>query len=300
MIRLFIYLTVLLLSAGCNILSGLSEYDPQNENDSSGGDTDTTVKDDTSGWTPMQFDTPLCVWNQAYQENYDPDSIGDILAEAENCYVLLDVFSSSEARDAVAPIKKKNNIVGCYMSVGTCEDWRDDYAEMKPYCVETGWNDWDGEYFVNETTEALKEIMFARIDKMAALGCDMVEFDNMDWALDDEYRTKFGFAVTGEESIWYYSTLCDHVHGKGMGCMAKSTAEGASNFDGGTFESYPEEMDWWEHDYLQEYLDAGKLGVVVHYAESDCSGILATYQKEYGDKVSFICEDNTEQGYLHF
>lgn len=243
---------------------------------------------------------PVCVWNQAYQENYSADSVTDIVANAEGCYVLIDPFESTAARNAIPQMHAADNIVGCYISSGTCEDWRDDFDDMQPYCVSEPWGEWAGEYFVDMPTAGLVALMEARIDKMATWGCDMVEFDNMDWIFDDDYRQQYGFTATEDDGIVYNQTLCNYTHGKGMGCMAKNTRQGAESFDGGTFESYSDDLNWWTTAHLQGYLNEDKLGIIVHYDEQDCASVYADYQSTYGTELSFICESSSAHAYVHF
>jgi cysteinyl-tRNA synthetase len=244
--------------------------------------------------------TPACVWNAAYQENYTPDDLASILAEARGCYVLVDPFLGVDVQNAVPQIRAAGNVVGCYMSAGTCEDWRADFDALRSSCVDRAWAEWAGEYFVDDTTPALVAGMKARIDQMAAWGCQMVEFDNMDWAQDDDLRAEYGFEVGVDAGITYIRTLCAHARSLGLGCMAKSTADGAADFDGLTVESYPDDMDWWSHDELQGMLDAGGLGLIVHYDATDCDAVLADYRAAYGPRLSFICEDRATKSYRHF
>jgi cysteinyl-tRNA synthetase, unknown class len=82
--------------------------------------------------------------------------------------------------------------------------------------------------------------------------------------------------------------------------MAKSSAQGASDFDGLTVESAPDDMDWWTPSDMTLMLSTGRIGIVVHYNETDCAGVRATYQAEYGSKLSFICEDKSQKKYRHF
>ena len=73
-----------------------------------------------------------------------------------------------------------------------------------------------------------------------------------------------------------------------------------SAFGGGTFESYSDEKDWWDHEHLQSFLDEGRPGIVVHYDETDCDGVYNEYKAAYGPRVSFICEDRGARAYRHF
>lgn len=243
---------------------------------------------------------PLCVWNHAYQENYEADSVAEILAGARGCYVLVDPFQDSLARKSIPQMKKDGNVVGCYVSTGTCESWRDDFTQMKPYCVSKEWGEWAGEYFVDAISPGLVALMKARIDKMAAWGCDMVEYDNMDFTFDSAYRKTYGFTATAADGKAYNRALCDYTRLKGMRCMAKNTTEGAADFDGVTMESYSDEKDWWADSELQGMLDKGGLGVIVHYDEKNCGGVRSAYETKYGKKLSFICEDPAIKGYRHY
>ncbi len=254
-----------------------------------------TVEVDPDAPVPTSPADATCVWNQAYQENSAPDSVADIVAQAHGCYVLLDPFDEPAARDAIPALVAEDNTVGCYISVGTCEEWREDFEAMRSACTSEVWPEWAGEYFVEDVDAALP-FMLARVDQLADWGCDMVEFDNMDWA---EGAEDYGLTVTVGEGQTYYNALCDRVHERGMGCMAKSTAAAAENFDGGTFESYPDELDWWAHEHLASFLDAGKLGVIFHYDEPDCADVSLWYRQRYGSGLSLLCEDPSVGGYGH-
>ena len=258
-------------------------------------DTGTYVESDAE--VPSSPAAPVCVWNQAYQENSDADSVNAILAGARDCYVLLDPFEDSAAANAIPALTAAGNTVGCYISVGTCENWRSDYDAMRMYCTTVEWAEWEGEFFVSDV-EGIEPFMHTRIDQMAMWGCDMVELDNMDFADDEEQSERFDLGVTPEQAVTYNQGLCEYVHGAGMECMAKNLRHG-SLFDGGTFESYSDERDWWEHDDLQSFVDEGHLAVIFHYDESNCDSVALWYRQRYGAGVSFLCEDRAVGGYWH-
>lgn len=246
---------------------------------------------------------PVEVWNQAYQENYEPDSIEGILAGARNAYVLIDPFQPEHGdgmAGVIEALHANGDSVSAYMSIGTGEDWRDDFAALKPHLVDKQWDDWGGEYFISMPNDSVVAIMKARIDKAAAWGYDWVEFDNMDWVYDDDYRQEYGFVATIENGAAYYRELCDHVHAKGMKCMAKSTVDSAEMFDGATYESYEDDRNWWDEAGAKSFLADNKPVVIVHYDAPDCEAILAEYQGIYGPKLSFICEDRALHAYRHF
>ena len=246
---------------------------------------------------------PIPVWNQAYQENYEPDTIAEVLEGARNAYVLVDPFQPEHGDTMGAVIEQlhaRGNEVSAYISIGTGEDWRDDFDQLKPYLVTRQWDDWGGEYFIDRPNEQVVAIMKARINKIAAWGFDWVEFDNMDWTFDDQYRAEYGFRATAEEGVAFYQTLCEHVHALGMKCMAKSTVEGADMFDGATYESYADGLNWWDEAGAKRFLATNRPVIVVHYDDTDCAGTYRWYQDIYGSKLSFICEDAGIKKYRHF
>jgi len=248
---------------------------------------------------PTENSNAKAVYNQAYQENFSEDSIDDILANANDAYVLIDPFLDDVA-DSVAAIKAKGNEVGAYISIGTGENYRADFTALEPFLVGTPWGQWPNEFFVNSTTTGIVDIMKARIDQIATWGCDWVEFDNMDWVYDDDLRTTYGFQVTETEGIVYFQELCDYVHSKGMKCMAKNMTEDAENFDGVLYESYNDEKNWWDQDGAQGFVAANKLVIINHYNETNCNAIYEEYKAIYGNTISYICEDANLQKYVHY
>ncbi len=216
---------------------------------------------------------------------------------ARDCYVLLDT-STETPRAAIPELQELGNSIACYVSIGTGEDWRTDFTQLQPFLVSEQWDQWAGEYFVNNTAGALP-IMKARLDLLAAQGCDWVEFDNMDWGGDEQYRVRYGLTVSNEESEEYGNQLCRHVHSLDMLCMAKNIRFDPNLFDGATFESFNHEKNWWTHSHLQDFLDEGKLVVIVHYDETDCASVEASYASTYGPGISFLCESRSLRAYLH-
>lgn len=262
----------------------------------SGGSSDDNEEDEGNSDSASSHAVP--VYNQAYSENFDADNINDI-QKASNAYVLLDPFSDGVA-ESIAAIKANNNQIGAYISIGTGETFREDFALLQPFLVSTPWAEWPDEYFVNSTTTGVLDVMKSRIDKIAEWEYDWVEFDNMDWASYDDVRATYNLQVSKEEGISYYQSLCDYVHSKGMKCMAKNIVEGASSFDGVLYESYNNDKNWWEQSGTQEFLDAGKLVIINHYNESNCNQVYSEYQDIYNENISFICEVIDQEKYVHF
>ena len=242
---------------------------------------------------------PITFYNLAYQENYKKDNIKSTLKHAKDAYILVDVFDDDFV-DNISKLKENNNQISGYISVGTGEDYRDDFSALKPYLTSKEWSEWEGEFYISKLNNTVLSIMKKRIDKMSKLGIDWVEFDNMDW-LTNETRKKFKLKATVNDARTYLNTLCDYVHSKGMKCMAKNIVNGFENFDGVTYESYSKEKNWWDKKGTNHFIADNKLVMINHYKEKDCKKVYKEYQKLYGkNKFLFICEDIKSKRYKHF
>ena len=241
----------------------------------------------------------ITVYNNAYQENYETDSIELILKEAFNAYVLLDP-DNKDLKKSISTLKENGNMVSAYVSIGTGETYRDDFELLKPFLTEKPWSQWNDEYFINVITPDLISIMKKRIDVVAELGFTWIEFDNMDWAFDDVLRDAHDLTVTEKEAIDYYNELCNYVHSLDLKCMAKNTTINAAVFDGVTYESSSEERNWWNTTELVDFLDKKKLGIIVHYNEVDPQEVYNFYIDIYGENLSIIVESRVLKRYVHF
>lgn len=223
----------------------------------------------------------MCVWNQAYATpDAARDSAGVVQAEVSGCYVLVDPF---DGEIDIGAIKANNNQVACYISVGTCEAWRDDFDALKPSCSTDEWSNWEDEFGVLDTSSALP-LMKARIDTAGRLGCEWVELDNMDWYDDDE----IGKGVDRAAAQEYVSALCSHAQGLGMKCMAKSHVPNDS-YAGGTWETSPGNETWPDLEEVQALLSDGKPAIFFHYTEKNCTRAARRARKRYGEGLSFTC-----------
>ncbi len=239
------------------------------------------------------------IYNQAYQEHYEKDTIDEILTLAKGGYVLVDPFEKNVV-EHIEAIKLNNNQVAGYISAGTGENYRDDFTELEPYLTTTAWDDWPDEYYVSQISPTVVNVMKKQIDKMADWGLEWVEFDNMDW-LNSESKIEYNLKSTPQEAVDYINTLCDYTREKGMKCMAKNIVEGFESFDGVLYESSLESKNWWDTEGTKSFLKAGKLVIINHYNETNCDDAYAEYKNYYrNDGISFICEDIQLKKYRHY
>lgn len=237
-------------------------------------------------------------YNHAYQENYETDTVTNILNSAVNSYVLLEADEVTE--EDIAAIKKNNNVVSAYISIGTAEKWRDDFSSLKAYSTQNQWAEWQDEYFIQNLHYYVIETMKKRIDKVADMGFDWVEFDNMDFAFDDVNQIRYGIHVPKDDAVKYYQSLCHYAHEKGLKVMAKNTFRDIDNFDGITLESYDYLFNWWSNDDLVSWLNTGKLALVVHYDDENPPQTYLSYKDTYGEHLLIIIESKILKSYVHF
>jgi len=238
------------------------------------------------------------VYNHAYQENYTPDSLTTILNSAVNSYVLLEPDDIT-AEDIIS-IKKNNNIVSAYISIGTAEKWRADFASLTPYITQSQWAEWQDEYFFKTSLLSISKIMKSRIDKISKLGFDWIEFDNMDFAFDATNRLRYNIQITQDDAIKYYNNLCNYAHKKGLKVMAKNTFRNIEQFDGITLESYDYLSNWWDNENLKAFIKQSKLAVIVHYNDTNPPQTYLNYTNIYGENLLIIIESNALKSYVHF
>jgi len=242
----------------------------------------------------------LPIYNQAYQENFEADSIENILKNAKNAYVLIDPFEGDVAK-SIEKIKQNNNQVAGYISAGTGENYRDDFVELEPFLTTKAWEDWQDEFFVSQTNTGIIEVMKKRIDKISNWGLDWVEFDNMDWLEDEENRIKYNLKSTQKEAKIYINSLCTYAKNKHIKCMAKNTVNGFDNFDGVLYESFSNNKNWWDKEGTKKFLEEGKLVIINHYNETHCDDVYREYKRYYkSENISFICEDVSSKRYKHY
>lgn len=256
--------------------------------------------------------TIACFYNTAYEENNFLDKHDYALNTAKNCYILIDIDNFDDNKAVINytnALKINNNTIGCYMSVGTVEDWRSDFKQFvkgQDYQSKE-WPEWQGEYMIKsgsdgKITDNTISLMKKRIDKFSQIGCEYVEFDNMDIDEDNDMTNIKGSAMRD-----YNIELCNYVHSSHMKCMAKNTGPSDiddDKFDGLTVESYPKELNWWGLEHALQFTSNDKPFMISHYKEKtvdDCLEIWAYYRTTYNNSdLGFVCSQYETKHYIHF
>ena len=89
----------------------------------------------------------------------------------------IDLFEHDRA--TIRQLKRAGKKVMCYFSVGTSEDWRDDYKQISPSDMGANLPMWPGERWLNIRSPAILRLMKKRIRYAARKGCDAIDPDNV-------------------------------------------------------------------------------------------------------------------------
>ncbi|KAI5958128.1 hypothetical protein CANMA_004282 [Candida margitis] len=112
----------------------------------------------------------------------------------------IDLFDSS--KKLIKDIHSKKKQVICYFSAGSFEEWRPDAGNFSSSDLGNPLHEWEGERWLNISSEKVYEIMEKRILLAKEKGCDAIDPDNI-----DGYEHKTGFKLTKADSVQYVKKL---------------------------------------------------------------------------------------------
>jgi hypothetical protein len=180
----------------------------------------------------------------------------------------LDQLEAAGGRAISDAAHAQNTRVVCYTSSGY-EDWRDDAARFPDdargggICRDDACRStWPGEAWGDIRQASLQAFLGTRADRAVAVGCDGIEFDNMDPAFNTT-----GLNISVDENLEAALKLAELGHQRGLAVLAKNTGELAARlapvFDG----VFVEECEAF--DECDRYLPyRGKLVAIVEYDAS--------------------------------
>jgi len=131
---------------------------------------------------------------------------------------ILDLFDTN-AR-VISKLKEAGAQVFCYMSVGTAEDWREDFELFPKDALGNEYKGWSGEYWLDINNPKVLKIMFNRINLAKSKGCDGLELDNI-----DEFSNDNGLGITKDQEVIYILRLIDFAKEQGLKVSQKNAPE---------------------------------------------------------------------------
>mgnify|MGYP003340128876 CR=1 FL=1 len=126
----------------------------------------------------------------------------------------VDIYQDHQGPDPnVMALRNAGKEVICYFST-QYEDWRTDMRNLSEIERRLGQklkgnvlDDWPGERFINTRSQAVRDLMQARMVRAKKMGCTGVEPDNVDF-----YSFTTGFRLTKADTIDYMRFLSNTAH----------------------------------------------------------------------------------------
>lgn len=127
----------------------------------------------------------------------------------------IDLFDTPAT--TIAQLRATGKRVVCYLSGGSSENWRPDFARFAAADMGNPLDGWPGERWLDTRSTTVREVMAARMDLAVAKGCDGVEPDNV-----DGYTNSPGLPLTAATQLDYNRFLAAAAHARGLAIGLKN------------------------------------------------------------------------------
>jgi hypothetical protein len=160
--------------------------------------------------TPTRPPTPTAVWQPEAGASWQIvlDQVLNIDDEKPAVEPDVDVFDIDmfvhQNSTVVANLHKLGKKVICYFSAGSSERDRPDSYRFQQSDLGQELLGWPGEYWLNLSSPAVRDIMASRVEIASQMGCDAIDPDNL-----DGYQNDNGLSLTSDDSIEFLDFLVD-------------------------------------------------------------------------------------------
>jgi hypothetical protein len=197
--------------------------------------------------------------------------------------------------DDVLNLRIAGTKVMCYVSVGTLEDYRRDFAAFPAAVIGKGLPDWPDERYLDiRRHDILLPLMTARFQACKDAGFEGISPDNI-----DVYANDSGFELTAADALSYIYALADVAHGMGLAIGQKNVPE-LSDVLAGRLDFAVTESCWkWGFcDQFHGYTSVGKPILDIEYTdESPDFAAACLAAREVG--ISMILKDRELTGAVY-
>jgi hypothetical protein len=131
---------------------------------------------------------------------------------------VVDGFDTPTA--VVKAMLKKKLVPVCYISAGSAEDWRPDYAKLPKKAIGKQLDGWPGEYWLDIRSPAVRNLVAARIKMCKRKGYLAVDPDNV-----DGYTQDSGFPLTANDQLAFNKFLATTAHASGLSIALKNDSD---------------------------------------------------------------------------
>jgi hypothetical protein len=152
----------------------------------------------------------------------------------------------------------------CYFSAGSSEEGRPDLGDIPESARGEELDGYPDERWLDIRSQAVFDVMLARLDLARDRGCDGVEPDNV-----TAYRNDSGFPLTETDQLAFNRNLANEAHRRGLAIALKNDGDQVPElveyFD---LELNEQCFEYDECEQLRPFLDAGKPVLNAEYADT--------------------------------
>ena len=256
-------LTALFLVGGCHETTGtLLTFDATQPSDAgSAGDAG------SGGAGPLFHPEPATSWQLQLTGTIDTSFDVDLYE--------VDLFALDTA--TAKRLHDRGSQIACYVSVGTAESYRTDYANFPASAVGNALVDYPDERWLDHRNPEVRALMAARLQLASLSGCDAVELSSLQAHSEDS-----GFALTRADDLDYARWLLAECHQRhlaaGVSTSDDLVASLAAEADWGvTAECLSNDCQAW-----QPFTAVSKAVFVVEYGASGDAAALCAQAARLG------------------
>ena len=177
---------------------------------------------------------------------------------------IYDIDLEDTAAGTITDLQSAGKKVICYFSAGSYEAWRADADQFAAQDLGNTLDGWPDERWLDIRSDAVFQIMLARLDLAVSKGCDGVEPDNV-----DGYANGSGFALAADDQLAYNRMLANAAHERGLAVALKNDVDQVVGLvDYYDFTVNEECMQYDECTLLAPFVEQGKPVLHVEYADS--------------------------------
>jgi len=197
---------------------------------------------------------------------------------------LYDVDMFDTPAEKIEQLKNNGKTVICYINAGAWEEWREDADDFPKNILGADLDGWEGEKWLDITSQKVQDIMVKRIELAKEKGCDGIEPDNI-----DGYENSTGFDITYKDQFEYNRFLAIEAKKRGLIIALKN--------DLGQVDDLVRYYDFAINESCHEYNECDKLAPFINANKAVFN---AEYDKKYiNDASEFqkLCEDAKKRGF---
>lgn len=244
--------------------------------------TSTPLRDDGTIWQPVLG----MRWQIVLLNPLSDETIDRLDSDWRNTAVFdIDLFTNPPS--TFEKLRAAGKKVICYFSAGSYEPGRPDSSNFVKEDIGKELEGWPGEFWLNISSPAVRDIMVKRMDLAVEKGCDAVDPDNV-----DGYDNENGLGLTRDASVEFMLFLTSAARSRKLSIGLKNSGAVVDDVVGGMQFAVNEQCSQYQEcaDY-RPFVDALKPVFRIEYLEG------APEISVVQEKKSSVCGDKDAQGF---